>query len=546
MLSIPGNFSVQFSSDDRLLGPEHSGNKVRLWRLAQGRELRVLRPRSAGSLDNIHSPVLHADGRILAASANHQLCFFDLASGEELASVRLQLADTARPAFFDPPQPSQSRPEPKSGLSGERAGSWVTGGYNGAYLWSVRQDPAWPGVMRIGPPQQLAPNPGGSYSVGASASADGRVVAVPQGNSTLVLYRDRPDKRLLLGPLYDVRNSAVSPDGLLVVTCSWGADGSSKTVRIWDADTGLPVQDLTHEPYTSAKFSPDGRWLMTTDSSGTRQWEVGTWRAVRRFDRSGFAFSPDKRLLAINDVFGVIRLLEISTGREVARLTGPEPTSYAPACFSPDGTRLVAIDSGETALYVWDLRLIRQQLKELGLDWVDWPEFAAGDPRAKTAKQTKVEILAGDLAEAESTAWALVTNPDPSMRDLKRALELALQAVNVAPQSMLAWQFLGWIQYRTGNWIASLEALEKSCALQEDGGDGGQWIVMALAHGKLANEVKLLDHERAPHKSEARRLYDQAVKQIEGHPGLKDEIGQAIQAFRAEAAELFGAKAKPE
>jgi hypothetical protein len=46
-----------------------------------------------------------------------------------------------------------------------------------------------------------------------------------------------------------------------------------------------------------------------------------------------------------------------------------------PACFTPDGTRLIATGSGATALYVWDLRLIRQQLKELGLDW-DWPEFA--------------------------------------------------------------------------------------------------------------------------------------------------------------------------
>jgi hypothetical protein len=72
-------------------------------------------------------------------------------------------------------------------------------------------------------------------------------------------------------------------------------------------------------------------------------------------------------LLAISDGFSVIQLVETATGTEVARLTGPEPMGYRPECFTPDGTRLIAYSSGGTALYVWDLRLIRQQLKELGL-----------------------------------------------------------------------------------------------------------------------------------------------------------------------------------
>src|SRR5204863_179576 len=40
------------------------------------------------------------------------------------------------------------------------------------------------------------------------------------------------------------------------------------------------------------------------------------------------------------------------------------------------------------------------------------------------------------------------------------------KAVELDPQSVLAWQNLGWVQYRTGNSKASLEALETSCKLQ--------------------------------------------------------------------------------
>ena len=59
LLTLPG-VGFQFSSND-LIGPEYRGNKVRLWRMAGGRELHVLRPRSASSLDNILCPVVHAD-----------------------------------------------------------------------------------------------------------------------------------------------------------------------------------------------------------------------------------------------------------------------------------------------------------------------------------------------------------------------------------------------------------------------------------------------------------------------------------------------------
>jgi tetratricopeptide (TPR) repeat protein len=127
--------------------------------------------------------------------------------------------------------------------------------------------------------------------------------------------------------------------------------------------------------------------------------------------------------------------------------------------------------------------------------------------------------------------------------DWGEAIAAYRKAIELAPQSALAWQHLGWVQYRAGNWKASIEALEKSCKLQK-GGDCGQWIVLALAHWKLASQPGLAEPEQAGHRQKARTWYDKAVKQIDGHPGLKDGVGQAIRAFRAEAAELLGVKEK--
>jgi tetratricopeptide (TPR) repeat protein len=275
-------------------------------------------------------------------------------------------------------------------------------------------------------------------------------VAVPQGGSTVVLHRDRSDgrvlRRLVLGPQHDVRFSAVSPDGRWVVTCSHWTDSRSKSARIWNADTGQKVHELPLELSTQARFSPDGRWLLTIAGGDYRLWEVGTWTEVRRFDErpwgaGGCAFSPDSRLLALDDLFGVIRLVEPATGREVARLTGPEPVRYGPACFTPDGTRLIARCADETALYVWDLRSIRRQLKELGLDW-DWPEFppaaepvglpppgAAPTIRVITAEAeaTKaIELKPNDWSSWNQRAWAYFQQQrwDQAVADYSKAIEL--------------------------------------------------------------------------------------------------------------------------
>jgi eukaryotic-like serine/threonine-protein kinase len=139
--------------------------------------------------------------------------------------------------------------------------------------------------------------------------------------------------------------------------------------------------------------------------------------------------------------------------------------------------------------------------------------------------------------------WDLANRPDPKLRDPKRAVELGKEAVEVAPQSVHAWQYFGWIQYRAGNWKASIDALETSCKLQNPG-DCCQWIVMSLAHWKLANEKDLPEQERDRHKAEARRWYDEAVKQINNWGPGGNPIVQATRAFRAEAAELLGVKEK--
>jgi len=415
----------------------------------------------------------------------------------------------------------------------------------------------------VGPVEQLAPGLMSAYARGASASKDGRVVAVPQGNSTVVLHRNDPERRKVLGPQYDVRFTAVSPNGRWVVTSSHWPDGRSKSAWIWDAGSGKKVHQLPLEGSTAAGFSPDGRWLMTRSTSvGCRLWEVGTWRPVKHIatDRGSFVFSPDSHLLAVSDVFSVIRLIETATGREVARLTGPEPMWYMPACFSPDGTRLIATCSDTTALFVWDLRLIRQQLKELelGLDW-EWPEFPPSERAAKTGP-SKVEVDLGDLVKftltpeqkAQQTieryrteikgnpkdaracnglAWIYLTAPE-TLRDVKAAVPLAEKAVSLAPENAIYRNTLGLAYYRVGRYREAVDTLRPKLASQEDWCLAFDLYFLAMSYQRLGEPERAKDY------------YDWAVRWTGTQSNLSAAHLEELRLFRAEAERVMSEKEK--
>ena len=369
LLLMPGPFGAQFSPDDSTIGMQRIGTKLRLWRVADGRELRRIRRPLAPRAENVVGAVLHADGQVLAVGSNNGLAFFDFETGRELAFLPYHNDSVATPKFFD------------------TASGWITGGGTVAD-WPAVRDPDRPGSLRVGPPRRLA----SARGMGIDASLDGRVRAVPRGNHALVLDRDRPDSRIELKPHYDVRHCAVSPDGKFVATCSWFPSfGAFAGVRVWNAETGDPITDLPVGDYVTAKFSPDGRWLATNSGrEGPLIWNVSTWRQACRLDGNFGCWNHEGRIAAVYDAVGEIRLVDPETNGVVLRLIGPEAAPYVPAFFTADGSRLVATVAGHSRLYVWDLRLIGRQVRALGLNWI-WPDSTPA--RSPTSPVLDVEVL---------------------------------------------------------------------------------------------------------------------------------------------------------
>jgi WD40 repeat protein/tetratricopeptide (TPR) repeat protein len=317
---------------------------------------------------NYQRASIRCDGRLLAVGTNRGVVLWDLARGAELAFLPIGLAWHTT---FEP------------------SGNLVSNGTLGVWRWPVRFDPVR-GAYRIGPPHRL-PLPASDCFI--DEDRKGRIVALADYATVHVLTSDR---EFHVGPLENCRAVAVSPHGQWLATGSHAGGG----IKIWRARDGGWVADLASEGFGGVLFSPDGRWLLST-SPPCRLWAVDTWQDKRQIDGTGLCFSPDGRLLVVQDASKVVLLVETETGRKLARLESPDLCAAQWATFSPDGSRLVVTTNDRPApsVHVWDLRAIRRRLAKLRLDWdaPPLPTARTSSAEAEVEPAIKVDVDFGPL-----------------------------------------------------------------------------------------------------------------------------------------------------
>jgi eukaryotic-like serine/threonine-protein kinase len=331
---------------------------------------------------------IRPDGRLLALGTSSGVVLWDIAAGSQLAFLPIGRADNLR---F------------------EVSGDLLTSGSIAVQRWPIRVH-AGRREFRIGPPERL-PLPVGSEEIAEDRS--GRVVALAGRNTT---YVQTAARGFLVQPLDDVRSVAVSPDGEFLVTGSHGKTGA----HVWRVRDSECVAHLEIEGLVRVEFSSDGRWLLTRNPP-CRLWEAETWREARQIGGFGLGFTPDGKLLAVQDANRVIRLVESQTGRTVARLESPDGCGAWAATFTPDGSRLVVSTRDGPAVHIWHLRAIRAHLAAMGLDW-DWPAYSGDDPAIRSAPplplvQVDYGPLAGHIEHYTESAEALVERYTARLKD---------------------------------------------------------------------------------------------------------------------------------
>jgi len=106
-------------------------------------------------------------------------------------------------------------------------------------------------------------------------------------------------------------------------------------------------------------------------------------------------------------------------------------------------------------------------------------DFPAGVPELVM----KLELF--DERAISVVAWSFANAHEPSLRDPDRALAIARNGIEKAPQSAGCWRAMGVAQYRLGEFREAVIALEKAVALDAD--DAPAWMLLAGAHRRLSN-----------------------------------------------------------
>jgi WD40 repeat protein len=209
---------------------------------------------------------------------------------------------------------------------------------------------------------------------------------------------------------------AFAPDGNTVaVSCSRG-------LTLFDAKTGKLAPKFTPDPkLMAAAFSPDGKTLITLDSSAIvgqpgdfthqqfliQHWEVGTGKLLRQLEvvgpRASFVNFPivsaDGRFcLATGGGFrkddGAVIVWDTATGKTVGRVA-EMVNHWAPVALSRDGNMLAVVRSmksvSETDLCLYDVATgkLRHLVQREGYSHL-WPEFSPNGAWLVTASHDSV------------------------------------------------------------------------------------------------------------------------------------------------------------
>ena len=328
--TLGGIHSVAFSPDGKFLATGDTNNEVRLYQVADGKQLLMYKGHKGWIWPITFSP----DGRLLASGSDDQTVkLWDTKSGQCLAT-----------------------------LQGHSGGIWsVAFSSDGTMLASSSEDTMvklWDVVTG----RCIKTLQGHTRVWSVAFSPDDTTLATGNDDYAVKLWDIHNSKciQTLQGHTHRIQSVAFSPDGDILVSGS-----HDQTVRLWDVATGqcLYILQGHTDLVNSVAFSLDGAMLASgSDDQTVKLWDISTGQCLKTIKGHStrvwsVAFSPNGRTLASGSDDQTVRLWDVSTGQDIKTFQGYCNGVWA-LTYSSQGTML-ASGSGDQTVRLWDTSIER-------------------------------------------------------------------------------------------------------------------------------------------------------------------------------------------
>ncbi len=273
-------------------------------------------------------------------------------------------------------------------------------------------------------------------------SPDGKLLAVPKGNSVLVFETPSGKlQRILPGPGGQVRRVAFSPDCRLLAAVTLESEVRG-WVRVWDLANDWQVLDRLQPPTISLHgawvlFSSDSKQLITSGSAGQPLYvaDAHTGARVREIEQ-GPGFIPSlhqagKFLAATDWQSRKVVLWDTETWQEVKTLERNE-AGIGEVAVSPDGKLLAIGSNTEIRLCLVETGQTLHTLKAAGHRVAFTPDGKELLSWLTSAPLTEHTVTRWDVQTGEQLTHYLVAGPEdyffPILSRDGKDLYLAYQA----------------------------------------------------------------------------------------------------------------------
>lgn len=214
--------------------------------------------------------------------------------------------------------------------------------------------------------QEAAEKPHYSGSVcNTIFNVEGNPIVLLSGKGGISLYDIQNNKTIIKTDfsIGSVLSAAYSPHANIAVF-----GGSRKELYLWKINESKQPVRLMGKNSTmfdpsiySVALTQDGKILAATDNNKVLIWDTSNANQINKLEVKGeragtiyaLAFSSDAKLLASGGSDHNLRLWDVSTGQQIAKMIGHSDHLYA-VSFHPDG-KILASGSSDFTVRLWDV-----------------------------------------------------------------------------------------------------------------------------------------------------------------------------------------------